>query len=67
MSDKQELIKEMLELQKRFIDYEHQNGVTQEEYFAAGEGHTLHNYRQRYSELATKLVDMAHEEKGSHR
>ena len=35
MSDKQELIKEMLEMQKKFIDYEHKNGVSQEEYFAA--------------------------------
>ena len=27
MSDKQELIKKMLEMQKKFIDYEHENGV----------------------------------------
>ncbi len=67
MSDKQELIKEMLEMQKKFIAYEHQHGVTQEEYFAASEGHELQNYRQRYNELAIKLVDMAHAEKGSHR
>jgi hypothetical protein len=67
MSEKQELIKEMLEMQKKFIAYEHQHGVSQEEYFVAGEGHELHNYRQRYNELAIKLVDMAHAEKGSHR
>ena len=67
MSDKQELIKEMLEMQKKFIAYEHQHGVSQQEYFAPGESHELQNYRQRYNELAMKLVDTAHAEKGSHR
>jgi hypothetical protein len=67
MSEKQEMIKKMLELQKKFIAYEHRNGVSQQEYFAAPEGHELHNYRQEYNELAVKLVDMAHAEKGSHR
>ncbi|MGB5297663.1 MAG: hypothetical protein WBN08_15880 [Thiogranum sp.] len=67
MSDKQEMIKKMLEMQKKFIEYEHKHGVTQEEYFTAGEGHELYNYRQEYMELANKLVDTAHEEKGSHR
>ncbi len=66
MSDKQELIKEMLEMQKKFIAYEQKNGVSQEEYFTAQEG-DLAGYRQKYNELAVKLVDMAHEEKGSHR
>ena len=67
MSDKQEMIKKMIEMQKKFIAYEQQNGVSQEEYFAAPEGHELHHYRQDYNDLAVKLVDMAHEEKGSHR
>ena len=67
MSDKQEMIKKMLEMQKKFIEYEQKNGVTQEEYFTAGEGHVLHNYRQEYMDLANKVVDAAHEEKGSHR
>jgi len=67
MSERQELIKEMLEMQKHFISYEHEHGVTQEEYFSAAEGHELHNYRQRYNELAMKLGDRAHSEKGSHR
>ena len=67
MSDKQEMIKKMLEMQKKFIEYEQKNGVTQEEYFTADEGHVLHNYRQEYMDLANKVVDAAHEEKGSHR
>jgi hypothetical protein len=67
MSEKQEMIKKMIEMQKKFMAYEHENGVSQQEYFTAAEGHQLHNYRQEYADLATKLVDMAHAEKGSHR
>jgi hypothetical protein len=54
-------------MQKKFIDYEHANGVEMEDYFAAEEGHELKGFRQEYTELANKLVDMAHAEKGSHR
>ena len=67
MSDKAAKIKEMIEMQKKFIDYEHQNGVEMEDYFVGEEGHPLHNFRQDYMDLANKLVDMAHAEKGSHR
>jgi len=57
----------MMEMQKKFIDYEHKNGVSMEDYFVGPEGHPLHHYRQQYTEMAMKLVDMAHVEKGSHR
>ena len=67
MSDKQEMIKKMIEMQRKFIEYEHEHGVSQEEYFTAGEDHALHNFRQDYNDMAVKLVDMAHAEKGSHR
>ncbi len=67
MSEKQELIKKMMEMQKKFIDFEHEKGVEMEDYFVGEEGHPLHNFRQEYNELAIKLVDMAHAEKGSHR
>ena len=67
MSNKQELIKQMLEMQKKFIEYEQKNGVTQEEYFTGGKGHPLGDYRHEYNEIAIKLVDLAHAEKGSHR
>lgn len=66
MSEKQDLIKRMLELQKKFIDYEVEHGVQAEEYFAAPEDHPLHGYRQEYRDLAMKVVDLAHAEKGSH-
>jgi hypothetical protein len=67
MSDKQEMIKKLLEMQKKFIEYEHQNGVAPVDYWTAGEGHPLHNFLQEYKDLANKLVDTAHAEKGSHR
>jgi hypothetical protein len=67
MSEKQELITKMLEMQKKFMDYEHKNGVEMEDYFAAEEGHLLKGFRQEYMAMANKLVDIAHAEKGSHR
>lgn len=67
MSEKAKLIKEMIAMQKKFMEYEHEKGVTQEEYFAAPKGHTLEGYRQQYADLATKVVDLAHADKGSRR
>jgi len=67
MSEKQELITKMLEMQKKFMDFEHENGVEMEDYFVAKKGHLLQGFRQEYMDLANKLVDMAHTEKGSHR
>ena len=67
MSEKQKLIKEMLEMQKKFVEYEQQNGVDPKDYFTPPSGHLLDGYRQKYDELATKLIDLAHADKGSHR
>ena len=35
MGEKQELITKMLEMQKKFMDFEQKNGVEMEDYFAA--------------------------------
>ena len=67
MSDKAAKIKEMLEMQKKFIAYEHANGVDPKDYFKPDSGHELDGYRQEYTKLAMEVCDMAHEEKGSHR
>ena len=67
MSSKAEMIKEMLEMQKKFIDYEHKNGVDPKDYYSPDAGHELDGYRQKYMELAMKVVDMAHAEAGSER
>lgn len=67
MSEKQDLIKEMMEMQKKFIAYEEANGVEMQDYFTPAGGHELDGYRQKYMELANKVVDLAHAEKGSAR
>ncbi len=67
MSSKQEIIKEMLEMQKKFSAYEKANGVDPQEYFKPEAGSEFDGYRAKYQELANKVVDMAHEEAGSER
>jgi len=67
MSDKQELIKKLLEMQKKFIDYDHEKGVEVVDYYVSDESHPLHDFSKKYMALANQLVDVAHEEKGSHR
>ncbi|MCP4407216.1 MAG: hypothetical protein GY807_05530 [Gammaproteobacteria bacterium] len=67
MSDKQEMIKKLLEMQKKFIEHEHKDGVSMEEYFTPSDDSPLKGYRQEYRDLAMKLVDTAHEDRGSHR
>jgi hypothetical protein len=67
MSSKAELIKEMLEMQKKFTSFEQANGVDPQDYFTPEAGSELDGYRQKYQELANKVVDMAHEEAGSER
>ena len=67
MSEKQDIIKRMLELQKKFIAFEQENGLDGFDYYSPDSGHTLSGYRQEYAELATKVIDLAHAEAGSSR
>jgi len=67
MSEKQEIIKQMIEMQRKFIDLEQKGEFSAEEYYDSDGESELARYKQAYNELAIKLVDMAHEEKGSHR
>jgi hypothetical protein len=67
MSSKAELIKEMLEMQKKFMEHEHVSGIDPQDYFTPKAGSDLDGYRQKYMEMAMQVVDMAHEEAGSHR
>ncbi len=67
MSSKAELIKEMLEMQKKFSSYEQANGVDPKDYFKPEAGSEFDGYREKYQELANKVVDMAHKEAGSER
>ena len=57
----------MIQMQKQFIARERKSGVTQEDYFVPQSGDIVYGYRETFDELATQVVDLAHEEKGSHR
>jgi hypothetical protein len=64
--EKQELIDKMLEMQKQFIDYEHEHGVSGKDYWASKDG-LLADYRQEYMDMANRVVDLAHEIVGATR
>jgi hypothetical protein len=64
---KEELIKKMIDMQKKFTEYENKNGVEQVDYYTPEKGHLLDGYRQEYDEMASQLVDIAHAEVGSER
>ncbi len=65
MSAKTDLIKEMIAMQNKFSAYEREHGVGMKEYFMPEDGDELAGYRKKYNDMAMKLVDIAHEEKGS--
>lgn len=67
MSEKQEIIKQMIEMQRKFIDLEQKGEFSAEEYYDSDGESELAQFKRAYDELAIKLVDMAHEEKGSQR
>ena len=67
MSEKQELIRQMLEMQRKFMAYEHEHGLDPADYYVPGEHHELHAYRQQYHDMAMKVLELAHQEKGSKR
>ena len=64
--EKSELIQQMLEMQKQFVALEHEKGITGKDYWASEEG-LLKDYRQKYADMANRVVDIAHELVGSHR
>ncbi len=66
-TEKRKLIEQMLEMQKKFIEFEHKKGVEPEEYWVSEEGHPLFQHKEKYDEMSSRLVDLAHAEKGSRR
>ena len=67
MSEKQEIIKQMLDLQHKFIALEQRGEFSTEEYYDS-EGETeVARDKRSFEELSTRLVDLAHAEKGSKR
>ena len=67
MSEKQELIRKMLQMQKDFIAQEQQGGIDPKDYFAPEGGHPLSGFRESYAITPPQGVDLAPEEKGSKR
>ena len=65
--DKQEKIRKLLEMQRKFIELDHTQGVEMKDYFAPQEGDALDGFRDQYTELAMEVVDDAHALKGSKR
>jgi hypothetical protein len=55
----------MLELQEKFIQLEHKEGVDPEDYYVPAAGSFLEQYRKEYQELAGRVNKLAHEIKGS--
>jgi hypothetical protein len=67
MSEKQEIIRQLLEMQKKFIAREHAGGLDPKDYYNPDSGSDLDGYQSSHTELSNRLVDIAHEEKGSRR
>ena len=63
---KNDLIAEMLEMQKQFIQFEHDHGISGKDYYYSQDG-LLKDYRQKYMDMAMKVVDLSHEIVGSSR
>lgn len=67
MADRNALIKELIEMQNKFIEDEHKNGFSAENYYTPEAGSVLDGYRDTFRDKAMELVDAAHADKGSHR
>ena len=67
MSEKQEIIRQLLAMQKKFIAREQSGDLEPKDYYDPEANSELDGYQSTYTELANRLVDMAHEEKGSNR
>lgn len=65
-AEKAKLIAEMIEMQKQFVDREHDGGISGKEYYYSQEG-LLKDYRQNYAEKAMRVVDLSHQIVGSTR
>ncbi len=67
MADRNALIKELIEMQNKFIAEEHANGFNAKNYFTPEAGSVLDGYRETYNAKSMELVDAAHADKGSKR
>lgn len=54
-------------MQRDFIKLERKGEFKADEYYDTDGDSDLAKYKSKFNELAIRLVDLAHEEKGSHR
>jgi chromosome segregation ATPase len=65
MKEKNELVQKMLEMQKKFAELEHTQGIEPKAYYAPDPATYLNEYRREYQALATRVNKLAHEINGS--
>ena len=65
--NKQEKIRALIEMQKRFIDEDHKGKVTMKNYFVPDKDASLQGYAKQQRDIAMDIVDDAHDEVGSRR
>lgn len=63
-TEKAALIAEMLDMQKKFIDFEHDNGISGKDYYFSQDG-LLKDYREIYMQKAMRVVELSHQIVGS--
>ena len=64
-TEKRKLIDRMLKMQKEFMEREHKDDMAPVDYWSSADEDP--GYKDKYDELANKVVDLAHKEKGSKR
>lgn len=64
-AEREKLMAEMIEMQEKFVEYEHANGISGKDYYYSQDG-LLKDYRQAYMEKAMRVVELAHQIVGSH-
>ena len=62
--ERKQIITRLLEIQKNFMDLERENGVTEKDIHHNPKG-VIKEYKEEHEKLANRLVDIAHQIKGS--
>ena len=62
--ERKEIIQKMLRIQKEFMELERSKGVTEKDIHHNPQG-IVKEYKEEHEKLANRLVDIAHELKGS--
>jgi hypothetical protein len=62
--ERKKIITRLLEIQKNFMDLEREKGVTEKDIHHNPKG-VIKEYKEEHEKLANRLVDIAHQIKGS--